>query len=120
MPTLKPLYVWLSPAKSVPERSISDVITHKDHMQKTCRVLDILAEGEGFEPPEPEGSTVFKTVDVRKILYHLVPRSILAIPFAGGKSRHRRTAMYSTRVFFLVMIERFMCAKPVHRSRRLT
>jgi hypothetical protein len=31
--------------------AISDVITHKNHTQKTCLVLDILAEGEGFEPP---------------------------------------------------------------------
>jgi len=30
-----------------------------------------MAEGEGFEPPEPEGSTVFKNGGVRAVLYRL-------------------------------------------------
>ena len=32
--------------------------------EANCREIETMAEGEGFEPPEPRGSTVFKTAAI--------------------------------------------------------
>ena len=58
--------------------AISDVITHKNHTQKTCLVLDILAEGEGFESASlaaqrfSSSSEFVLSCPSDVILYHLV------------------------------------------------